>query len=493
MRCITIILNLAVVFAFTGAYAIDSPYSTIDDFAFTRPLFTNLIKGVVMGDFSNSYSTVRYEDMAFLEEAFRERAISTVQMSHESFTNMVSATNSTLTSAIIQSPRSYLIETMLDPDLVLSDKPRVIYSTANDINNTTNLIVKIKMPNLLTNDFDHIEFITQQMKSGETDIFTNKFSEAFKSNIYDWARTSFTTNYFDFIDFCTTGVVSYISDNPYVKSNLLLNPPPTTPLLMSKKAIQNRFELMRLSNRPSPIQGSAELENIVSDSIVKQNDENPVHWTHTNNVYRVYVNCNKSYFRRQFKTDEGWVEDGDPSESSGSINDSDIPDLSQVTVNTWLPFDVLRYKLNSRTRFDYVDVYSSADIEYFKLAHSWHSTPEGSTTDTYIDTNYTATVVFPCGRYENFEATTNDMMTVKINLSNQYQEICSLSGIDYLTPDSSAALPKVGTPEWKGDDEQRIMETYQTISEGLNIKPSGTAYLFFHLTPKSTLPGWINP
>lgn len=495
-RCIQLLCVCAVA---VRASAAVSPYASAADYVYQPPALTNLICGKVVGEtISNAMGTLRYEDIAYLNEAFFERRVLLGGKLTDlvSFTNHLSnvATNPVLKSALIGQfsfdiPCNFALATNACP----ITEPRCLRHAQNGLLNTQEWH-QVKWV-ASTNAYSHgTNYIIQVMTNGVADVWTNSWRQSYVSNVLD---SVVTTNAYSFYDnfFEPRGLVRMCDDKRLSgdqrhdhKKNL--NGPYRLSLLT------NLYAVARDMSRSLPMAASYEIYPTNADNAVERNyawrQPNPPYET-TNTVrtieYRVDASRSASYRDLQQSYGEEWVSrQGYPNWSDNTYRDAIVPSRTRLRLSVNVPDTATVFRASS-PRVKTAEAFGLAQYQLYTNFSSSHSEQgDDDVTDVYTNFTIYGECLVPLGTCVRTDPI-DGRLTFEVEIQDDtYGNTSSLSGVPFFPDSYAPVLPHVGDMRWNTDEEQgtRYQQTYQ-YSHSTYSCTFSDFYLILNLTP-TTIP-----
>lgn len=478
-----------------------SPLATADAYTFTRPAVTNAVKGLVMGD-AGDYGVMRYEDIAWLDEAAMERRYLSSRngSSPQSITNDLDnvRTNTAQNLYQIGSHNTVLpISHMIAPECELSEQIRVMRH-ANGTDNTTNQYV-VWHWSLATNRYSFAtNFITQVMTNGQVNVFTNMvwYNPTFTSNNIPEQVTS-STNRIETADFCTvSNLITFAEDKEFVRHRMLteeysIRGP------YARAPVTNLYGIIRRMNRTVPIEASASVSatNATYVSYSRHNGvESPPYTYKTSYTsYSVDVYGSETYLDRQYKDGDNWEHDDDyPKEDSQMSRHTTIPDNLDMVLRVGSIADhvVMRNAGTPRVKSAQAFALMSCQDRYVRYAS--HSISTGSGTAVDIETNgwWRGEVMVPIGTATR-RSSASGYLELELTVDTAvYSQAANACGVPFLGAAAEPDMPSAGTPDWSNTTEtERYKETSVHSSDDLVVSIEDI-FVVLNLSPSTKLSTW---
>lgn len=451
--------------------AVASPLQTADDYVFTKPAFSNAIKGVVMGE-TGDYGTIRYEDIAFLNEAFTELDLTRWSgLTSNSFVNEVEyeRSNSIPKSVEIKKGSSHVY---FNPDPFLfnaediSTHPRMVLLT-----NQVEKFLFSASTNLYAMSANTIE---QVMTNGTVNVWTNSWpNRPFSSNTV--VRTS-RTNTISLADFCMNDhVVTFHDIEKSYRANNLNGP-------YSISKITNLYAIAKAMRHSVP-EEAAEIPpplNATQSYYYK----GVLDYTSsiTSTVYSV-----DSIKSHNFGHEQKWDDDSKAWEDIGNYDRTSsyrtltFPNNLDIKAIASYP-DIYTTLGTSTPRISNAQAFALVTTDYQILKTADASGHD----DVEVRTNLSSQVMIPLGNCER-TSPINEKLTFEISVPlNIYKTAAEFSSIPFLEKEHVPDLLPAMTPEWRnGGYETRYKSSSEHSEE--RLYSDFEIYLILELNPKTDL------
>ena len=464
-----------------------SPLPTAGDYIFTRPA-TNLIRGVVFGDDGLGLGTMRYEDVAFLAEAVKEREIL--------LRDSISSNEFML---IVESARTnYCVEIDRDTFYPVAYAGRALSST-NAISEDARLwetnAWETEVFGWRTNIYlNATNTIEQVMTNGTVDVWTN-FPAAHSSNIVE--RTGWATNFipdYSFDCLCLkTGVVLTVDGTPeYLKSR-----GGTFNGFYSRSTLSNAYALVRATRLSLPRSSSSSSRSPTNATVYgysiyrDERIDDPARKTSSLD-YSATVSYGHYNNDSQTKVDGEWKsEEGYPEDYHDGFGEATVPDSLAIDATLGVDDFVVTYKADT-PRINYAYAFAVASLSWERSTSAFCSDPEGSRPVTE-GTNKLATVVIPLESKATRSTPKNGLLTFQVTVPTQiFKNAAGIGDVPFLERTYQPNLPPLpGQPKWviSDDGESRTISSNQQAQE-IFFCTLGI-YLILELNPKTKLSNWI--
>lgn len=471
-----------------------SPLLTGDDYIFTHPGRTNLISGTVMGDepVQGHPMTMRYEDIAFLNEAVAERAfLFDATKTSNDLERVATSTNTVFDVPYISgvSFPEFPADLALASEDDISTGPRVI-SAENYL--VTTIEVASVWSDWSTNAYTHAtNFITQVMTNGTTDVWTNFWSSSFASNRLD--RQISETNVLDFADLCMKTNVISLSMSGWIRELMGREGQLKLRGLYSKSQITNLYAAVRACRLSLPHDGSvyySSKANATRSHSVASEDGS---YSQTENVTRqypyIFLTRSENTEDRQYKSGDEWVQyPGYPRNSFSKNYDRTVPNSIVAYAR---PRDqyVLTFKTDT-PRISGAYAFANINVGYSRRIYSSRSTADGEVIDVDESKYENGNVMVPIG-----EATIgrdeDDRVAIVVNVpTDVYKTAADSSGVTFVRPDHEPELPPTkGPAAWYETGNERVLSTHKSVIEEFS-SGEPNIWLILKFRPKTTLSDW---
>lgn len=504
---LSIIISLLSYACCLSLYAAVSPLATADDFAFTRPALTNNIHGIVCGDTTNCYGTLRYEDEAWLNEAYAERSylasthLRTTNEWHDIQQNLKTNPAAAFkpTPYIFRPPVFEDVELFLDPNL----QP---ISTPKKIDNLTNTYEALEwvMP---TNEYHSAtNYIKQTMTNGMENVWTNLpatyVSNVVKSVYYigrdinglivtngqevaDWNRV--TTNVVTLYDMLfPTNVVTLADTRQYAeltKTRGGLN------YWYSKYLITNLYAITRFARRTTPMTINAIYPQTNATEYIRSSSDESTANTATASSISAEFSHEIRFQDRETRYGDDWVkDDGYPTNRIWNFGYYVKPGNLRLKLLTNIPYEVSRFKYD-RSRISCAEVFLQIESTHTRTARSAYTNNEGWGYMTNTTSHSFGSALVPVGKATP-TSPTNGVETLEINIAPSVLiNGCQVAGVPSFDQGYVPPLPEAGNPTWYEDGNSRVRETDQYCYEQLGIVIYRIIAIL-HLNPKTKLSNW---
>lgn len=504
---LSLIISLLSYACCLSLYAAVSSLATADEYVFTRPALTNNIHGIVCGDTTNCYGTLRYEDEAWLNEAYAERSylasthLRTTNEWHDIQQNLKTNPAAAFkpTPYITRPPVFEDAELFLDPNL----QP---ISTPKKIDNLTNTYEALEWV-VPTNQYHSAtNYIRQTMTNGMVNVWTNLpatyVSNVVKAVYYigrdlnglivtngqkvaDWNRV--TTNVVTLYDMLfPTNVVTLADTRQYAeltKTRGGLN------FWYSKYLVTNLYSMTRFARLTTPRTISTVYPMTNATEFIRSSSEETTNRVTTSTSFSAEFTHSVLSEDHQTRYGEDWVsDDGSPTNRFWSYGSYIKPDNLTLKLVTNIPYEVSRFKYD-RSRISCADVFLSVHSTHEKRIRSSYSTQDGY--KYAINTNVITHgwSIVPVG-IANSTSPTNGYETLEVNVDpSALINGCETAGVPFFTETYVPPLPDAGEAEWLEDGNKREKVTEQYCLESLFIY-FDTPIVILHLNPKTKLSTW---
>ena len=473
--------------------AIASPLTSASDYVFAPPALTNRIQGILIGD-AQSYGAMRYEDMAFLSEAYAEREALGVYNTQSDADFLARATNESykvLSSPLISYPSlptGHAVDDYLAPGVEPATHAVKIRSSAEgSFSWETNEVYRDEF-RLSTNRYERPPLvISQSLTNGTLDVWTNLFSGSFASNIVE--RSGVVTNTVTIEDFCTTnGQVITVAESEMYQRQLLDD----DFLLYSHRTISNRLELVRAIRMSVPVTALKTYTNNNATTSFYRNWDGRVTSTNSHSTSTGY-SCEFFYSKTsedeqelvdgEWKSTEGYPYNG--SDYTSTVTEPDGYFVARTTRPTKLK---VTYKTDT-PRVSKANAFAFVTVTYHHRKESSASTADGAGRHYLEITNLTGMAMVPHGvvyRQNSEDQGIDFEVTISKSVYAQAAELTNVPFIQAMyTPD----LPPVATPEWYMDGDSRRSSGKSQFAS-VTMSAYAELYLIIHINPTTKLPNW---
>lgn len=514
-RIFTIIALLATAFA----HCAESPLKTADDYLFLRPVITNNIKGVVMGE-TGDYGTMRSEDFAFLGEAFTERVALKNGCDRDSVlsyaTNMPPGypTNTLNGSSVHKfDTLNFDLDGVFDKiDALVGGSylnPTNEFSTsARLVTNDVTVLTRRIVPYVIDESFQEYHtpkifsitnILSQEIESG-SDTITSVLR--FSSNTVNIVSATKTMS---IADYCMKDYVyPFALDDVYV-------PERKTAVWFRRSDLTNIYQYAKLLTRTCPTECTVSISNkyITSSKTTfygGEDDQPPEEEVSTNSYASVdfFVTSSDLYtdqeFKSQFRNAEDQIETMTRHEKQGiKIFAVYTPSDAKILFDTGISSNMTAYYNGNIVKdmhvFALADVSSSCDSMI-----NFTTPPNSSITNTYYKyTNWTGRVMLPIGeRISGFENKNGRIYAAvdmtAASLKEMAKKACSVAGITYRDKEYYPPFELTETPGkgWTSDFEDGIGEgCYGDTKQSSWYLNVGFSFLVsFEFNFRTKLEGW---
>ena len=474
-------------------FAATSPLSSADDYVFAMPTLTNNVKGLVMGD-SGDYGNVRYEDVAFLREAFAERvAIASGSINTNDLER--ARTNRTVRTPEIQNSILILSDDVMTSEP--SDSTRIMLRAGEDDYPTNRFVyftfsVTNKPAVAVTN------YVTQVMTNGTVDVWTNVTWYAASNGLVTVATAH--TNLVGITDFCARdfilrpGQSAATNEPPALPSscNILYGHP------FRRAQVTNAFAVARRVRRSVPKSASilpARGNALSSHASWNEQGDNPTTvTTNTSSLYSVliYQTYSSGESQKRASTDDEWEVDEPPYEIEYGSNDAAVPYHLRGRIAVNVPDLLATYRAAS-PRIPSADVYAHVYATCTHVERASH-TVEGDPAWVYnVNTNWSehGEAMVPLGTFERSPDPTNGLITLDGEIDHEiYASIAGMTGVTFYDADSRPSLPPAGAAQMHTSEDGLSRFKGVSISAQHSLSVFISIYAILNMSPKTTLEGW---
>lgn len=478
-----------------------SPYQTASDYVFQPPALTNLIRGVVIGD-EGGYGTMRYEDIAFLNEAIFERKVllGLELNDNASLTNHLNnvATNPPLSSARITSrtfglPSGHFLAT----NAVLATGAKLLVSKDRDWVHTNHW--EGSRWHYATNVYPAVtNVIEQTMTNMVKDVYTNIWPHAYTSNIVERYTA---TNVGEIVDsmFEPRGMQTladdariYQGDTNRLDEYRLFGP-------YSMSQMTNLYSIVRDMKRSVPRSSSyglwptnAEPSAVTSWSKIGDNDPQ----TSTNKsrdvTYSFIASVYKTKSDSQQKIDGEWISlEGYPIDRTVSYRETCEPANFSLRLSSGVSFTSATWRASS-PRIPSAQAFALVNVASTRTIDARHSSPDGTVVDATNYVHEAASAVVPLGKCDLLSDPWLDQVAFAVDVSPSiYRQAADVSSIDFVNASDlpSPAAPSSGDYVTDVDDLNRTRQGTSNATVDFNAFISDI-YIILTINPSASLQGW---
>lgn len=470
-----------------------SPLATANDYVFARPAVTNAIHGLVMGD-TGDYGTMRYEDVAFLKEAFSERAAlgNAFGKRQSWFADYFARaeTNKVLKSVLINNPQNTLLgdladaaDDFLSPDVELLSSA-VVISKQGEVQAKTNFTYTTYALN--TNTFNiATNFITQVMTNHTVNVWTNSFLNPFMTNtLVSVTRTNDVVDIDDYI--LIPGKITY-SDSERFKSFSILKKP------FLKSVVTNLFMAARELNRLKPFGASFNVNQNNGKRFYRaweDDEDEPSEDTVTTSGYSVFTTQTSAYRDRQEYQDGEWQsEEGYPKDTLSGYLSSTTPNTLNGKITVSIPMAVVTNKTSS-PRITKAVAYALVNVDWTQTVNKESSTESGTSYTEYSSTNQYGTVLFKIGDVSLVNDRESDYVNFSVTIKpGIFADAANAAGVNFLSANQKVDPEDRPDPEWYNESDYRRSK-YSTSTKRETFEGSFDIYVVMYINPTTKLQHW---